>query len=122
MLIGKIAAGAACLMLSVAAAAAPAGPCKDSCSVGLLGQGGLSSDGKAVGFRYVGPGPLNPNVTLTNDGRSSEGHVEVTDANGNVIGVLNGRCEYGTFVWNGNGSGIFGDWKGSSYIGFLPCD
>jgi hypothetical protein len=96
--------------------------CRNNCSVGLLGNGGDQSQGKAKGFRYVGPGPLNPAFTLTNDGRSSEGHVEVLDANGNVIGTLNGRCEAGTFVWNGTGSGIFGDWTGSSEITFIPCD
>lgn len=96
--------------------------CNAGCAVGALGNGGAASEGKAEGFRYVGPGPLNPNNTLVNDGLSSEGHVEVLDANGNVIGVLNGRCDAGTFVWNGTGSGIFGDWTGSSTIPWLPCD
>jgi hypothetical protein len=118
MFIRQVAAFAACLLLASPALA----DCKSSCSVGAVGKGGQQSDGKARGFRYVGPGPLNPNFTLTNDGRASEGHVEVLDADGNVIGVLNGRCEAGTFIWNGTGSGIFGDWTGSSEIDFLPCD
>ena len=103
--------------------AAPAvGQCNGGCAVGALGTGGLSSQGSAQGFRYVGPGPLNPANTLTNDGLSSAGHVQVTDGAGNVIGTLNGRCGEGSLIWTGTGSGIFGDWAGSSEIDWLPCD
>lgn len=118
MLMREISTIAAALLLASPAVA----QCNDGCTAGAVGMGGQSSQGKARGFRYVGPGPLAPDRTLTNDGLSSAGHVEVLDADGNVIGTLNGRCEAGTFVWNGTGSGIFGDWTGSSTIAFLPCD
>lgn len=118
MLVRQLAAITASLVLAAPAVA----QCNGGCAVGALGNGGTASEGQAEGFRYVGPGPLNAANTLVHDGVSSAGHVEVLDANGNVIGILNGRCEAGTFVWTGTGSGIFGDWTGSGVVPFVPCN
>lgn len=109
---------AAAMILSAPAIA----QCNSGCTAGAVGTGGMASGGSANGFRYVGPGPLFPDRTLTNDGLASAGHVEVLDADGNLMGVLNGRCEPGSYLWHGTGSGIFGDWTGSSDQVFLPCD
>ena len=82
--------------------------CQGSCAVGALGQGGVSSDGAAQGFRYVGPGLL-PEYTVTNVGNFDAGHVRAL-LDGEDVGVLNGT--YRDDVCIGMATGIFGDYQG----------
>lgn len=82
--------------------------CSGNCSVGALGQGGVSSDGAAQGFRYVGPGS-QPQYTVTNVGNSDAGHV-LAVLDGENAGTLDGTYHDGVCI--GLATGVFGDYTG----------
>ena len=79
---------------------------------------GQASGGSAQGFRTVCPSPRMPGATVTNQGNDSAGRVSVVDADGNVIGFVDGYCD-SSGTYHGNGSGIFGDWAGTDGDVFL---
>jgi hypothetical protein len=114
----QITAFAALLMMASSAVAQTA--------TGAYGTGGEASGGAAQGFRFVFPSPRIPGATVTNQGTLFGGHVVVRDANGNVIGTLNGWCEQGGDIYRGSGTGIFAAHGDRAGIGtdddvFLPC-
>jgi hypothetical protein len=95
-------------------------------ATGAYGKGGQASNGAAQGFRLVFPSPRFPGATVYNQGTPFGGHVAVRDADGNIIGTLNGWCEQGGDIYRGSGTGIFaanGDWAGvgTDEDVFLPC-
>ena len=95
-----------------------ASSCFGQTAVGAYGTGGAASGGSAQGFHTVFPSPRIPGATVTNQGNDSAGRVSVVDADGNVIGFVDGYCD-SSGTYHGNGSGIFGDWAGTDGDVFL---
>jgi hypothetical protein len=57
--------------------AASAGGCASTCSVGAVGTGGQSSDGKAGGFHVQGPSTDFPGSTYSNSGNQIAGNISI---------------------------------------------
>ena len=68
------------ITIGAGAASASAEGCASTCSVGAVGQGGESSDGKAEGFRIEAASTGFPGSTFTNQGNPIGGHIRVTGA------------------------------------------
>jgi hypothetical protein len=83
--------------------------CNSYCTVGALGQGGVSSDGNARGFRSVTPGQAIPGAIVTNVGNPDAGHIDVS-LDGEVLGTLDGTYHDGACI--GLATGVFGDYHG----------
>jgi hypothetical protein len=96
---------------SAAAFAQPAddaSSCSSGCDVGALGQGGVSSDGRARGSYHKGPGRV-PGVNSRAAGTEDSGRLELSGA---LEGTLSGTFHGPTF--RGRTTGIFGDCTGGS--------
>jgi len=84
----------------------------DACTVGGAGVGGVSSDGKAQGFRIEGSAVTSDGlVVYTNVGNADAGRVWLS---GGRVGTLAGTYRDG--IGRGRGTGYFGDWTG-----LCPC-
>ena len=81
----------------------------DSCSVGALGTGGVSSGGKAQGFFSKTPSTRFPGATLTNAGNNDAGRLNITSSVGSLSGTFR---ENPSPTARGRGTGVFGDWSG----------
>jgi hypothetical protein len=105
-------AALAIVTTSTVAVAEDGGCGDDDCAVGQLGQGGVSSDGKAQGFHFSGA----EGVAVTNSGNALSGRLQI-----GPLGTISGHIQPGTS--RGHGTGIFGDWSGECDDPFTdPCD
>lgn len=107
-LIAKLIAGVAVAGSAVWPTSSTA-QCNSYCGVGAYGQGGVSSDGNARGFRIVAPGQTNPDIVITNVGNPDAGHIDVT-LDGETLGTLDGTYHDGVCI--GRATGGFGDYRG----------
>lgn len=111
---GLVGTAASVLLTAVLATIAPAAaaglghsPSSVACDVGALGQGGVSSSGRAQGSYHDGPG-LVPGVESRTAGTDESGRLELS---GVLEGTLSGTFRGDTF--NGRTSGIFGECSGN---------
>ena len=107
---------AASLSLICSVSIADAGCGDAQCSVGALGQGGTSSDGKAQGFYDKFPSTRFPGSTFTNSGNLDAGRLNITGG----VGTTSGTFRQDSV--RGRSSGTFGDWTGQCPIEDFPCD
>lgn len=77
---GSIFVLAAGITVGATSGLASAGGCSTTCSSGGAGQGGVSSDGNAHGFRLEGPSTRFPGATFTNQGNENAGHISLSGA------------------------------------------
>lgn len=95
---------AALLAFATTSTVAVAGGCGDvDCTVGALGQGGVSSGGTALGSHEAG---IEFGSPFKNSGTALSGHLDAT------VGTLSGHYNENTNAATGHVTGIFGDWSG----------